>query len=95
MAGSNVGSFLSFFLVFYASQAYKRFNAMFVAATTCMGACFDLRLGIALGGPSDAPLTSAKVVHGQLTCVTRSHSTLAHANMEKAAASRLWRHVCQ
>ena len=37
-----IGGFLSFFLVFYASQAYRRFNAMYNNSMACLGRIFDV-----------------------------------------------------
>ena len=37
-----IGSFLSFFLVFYAGQAYTRFNSQYFTSMSCEGRIFDI-----------------------------------------------------
>ena len=56
-----IGGFLSFFLVFYASQAYNRFHEQYDISMSACGRIYDV-------------------------------ACLAHAEMTKPAAKRLWRH---
>ena len=39
---SMLGSFMSFFVVFYASQSYTRFNEQYSACMACEGRCIDI-----------------------------------------------------
>ena len=42
VAAGVLGSFLSFFLVFFASQSYSRFNAQYASSGSSCGRIFDI-----------------------------------------------------